>query len=193
MSFPTEYLSVHAKTKLALYLIGDILWRRKEISPARYVAVATVLSFSLTTAAALSYQLVGTMLTNPESLPGQPREESGLVINFFAVCVLAPAIETLFIGFLVAFARIWTERDIILIAAVAIPFGIMHGLVADGAFYVGLHIFASTISFIIFSTVYLAWLRRSLKAAFGICSGVHMLHNFAAFSIFFTGNYASGS
>ena len=41
----------------------------------------------------------------------------------------------------------------------------------------GGHAFVSVVGFVVFTLAYVAWRRSSLREAFWMCAGVHMIHN----------------
>lgn len=131
--------------------------------PARYVAIAWATAFlpSLLLSAFAGYLL-------PEARPDFPKVNPGLLL--FLLVVFAPVVETLIMGtVLLLLERLFGFVPAILLSALG--WGIAHSLQAAAW---GLVIWWP---FLIFSTVFLVWRRRSLAAAFALPMVVHGLQN----------------
>ncbi|WP_300974680.1 CPBP family intramembrane glutamic endopeptidase [Sphingomonas sp. LHG3406-1] len=131
--------------------------------PARYVLLAWALAFlpSILLSAAASQLVTG-------GGPQFPRVDPILLL--FLLVVFAPVLETLIMGgVLLLLERLFGFLPAILLSSLG--WGIAHSLQAPAW---GLVIWWP---FLIFSTVFLVWKRRSLAAAFGLPMVVHGLQN----------------
>ncbi|MFC7537700.1 type II CAAX prenyl endopeptidase Rce1 family protein [Sphingomonas sp. GCM10030256] len=131
--------------------------------PLRYLATAwpvTILP------AALLSALVSLLLPGV----GQPDFPFGSVPVFLLVVLFAPALETLIMGaVLLVLRRLMPEPWAVVLSSAG--WGVAH---STQALAWGLVIWWP---FLIFSTAFLAWRRRSLWAACGMVTLMHMLHN----------------
>ena len=131
--------------------------------PFRYVAVAWLCTFF---PAALLSALVSQLLPGVE----QPEFPFGNLTVFLLVVLFAPVVETFIMGFvLLLLRRFMPDRWAAILSAAG--WGVAHSLQAPAW---GLVIWWP---FLIFSTAFLVWRRRSLTLAFVLVSGLHALHN----------------
>lgn len=141
--------------------------------PARYVAIAWACAFfpSLLLSASASHLL-------PESVPDFPEVDGGLLL--FLLVVFAPVIETLIMGVvLLILDRVLGFAPAVLLSSLG--WGIAHSLQAPAW---GLVIWWP---FLIFSTVFLTWRKRSIGLAFALPMLVHGLQNLGPALLMVTG------
>jgi hypothetical protein len=155
-----------------------VLWRRAEVSRPTYVAWAAALSLTLSGAAVVAYWLVVTRILGLGTPPAPPEVSPHLLEMLVGWVLLAPVGETVLLVLVVGIARAFTDRELWHVVAGAVPLGVVHGFQGVTAYDAGGHAFVSVISFVVFSLVYVAWRRSSLREAFWMCAAVHMIHNF---------------
>ena len=153
-----------------------VLWRHTEVSRVAYVVVGAATSLVLSALTTGLYWLVtvpGLGLTPPATWEPLPH----LAEMLLGWVVFAPLAETLVLATLVALVGHFTDRPGLLVLAGALPLGLAHGFLGTNPFDVGGHAVGSTIGFLLFAVVYVAWRRSSFKDGFWMCALVHMVHN----------------
>ena len=153
-----------------------VLWRYTEVSRVAYVVVGAATSLVLSALTIGLYWLVtvpGLGLTPPATSEPLPHVAEMLL----GWVVLAPLAETLVLATVLALAGHVIDRPGLLVLAGALPIGLAHGFTGTNLFDVGGHAVVSTIGFLVFAVVYVAWRRSTFKDGFWMCALVHMVHN----------------
>ena len=131
--------------------------------PLRALGVAWVTAFLPT----LVLSAAVTALLPNDTLPKFPMVDETL---FLLIVVAAPLLETLVMGAALVLLRLFLSPTIAVLVS-AVGWGIAHSLEAPAW---GLVIWWP---FLLFSTLFLTWRRRSLLAALGLAAAAHALHN----------------
>lgn len=154
----------------------QVLWRYTEVSRLAYVVVGAATSLVLSALTMGLYWLVtvpGLGLTPPATSEPLPHVAEMLL----GWVVLAPLAETVALATVLALVGHFIDRPGLLVLAGALPIGLAHGFEGTNPFDVGGHAVVSTIGFLVFAVVYVAWRRSTFKDAFWMCALVHMVHN----------------
>lgn len=136
---------------------------RRPVHPGRAILIAWLLAFVPSIALSAA---VGALFPDV----AQPNLPAGTLWHVALIVVVAPVLETLIMaGALGLLQRLFSDPLAALISALG--WGAAHSLAAPSW---GLVIWWP---FLIFSSLYLVWRRRSLFAALAVPAGVHMLQN----------------
>jgi hypothetical protein len=161
------------------------LFEPPQMSLLRYALIAFAVSYlpgiALAGAGILSAEILG---YDSSKLMG--RDYSANLADFVLLVIGAPVLETLLLAFLMGILSRMFKRDIVIVTLSAVIWGALHGISGPLLFL------PTAWAFFVFSSAFLVWKRKSIRAGLIAAAIPHALLNSMAMWFLLTSTFGDG-